>query len=223
MSTHCQDQWTLVGIEPGHSGSPNRDVTVLVYVLYRTEVDQFQVYFIWYTCWNTTYDIRKLKLRIVWETLAEWAKTSWILFSTMKIDTSQDFTLKTWGLLKSNIASSLSFLDKNFHFLVQKTWKLILCSSLYPVILFLHGAGFSSLSWALLVKSLSASVPGCYLVAIDIRGHGDSRTSDESDFSFETLSEDVCRIYEALLQDGFIPGGGDEVAILRSRFSKASF
>lgn len=75
------------------------------------------------------------------------------------------------------------------------------------VLLFLHGAGFSALSWALLVKSVSASVPGCYLVAIDLRGHGNSRATNESDFSFETLSEDVCTIYDALMQHGFIPGG----------------
>ena len=90
------------------------------------------------------------------------------------------------------------------------------------VLLFLHGAGFSALSWALLAKNISESVPGCFLVAIDLRGHGDSRTADESDFSFETLSEDVCRVYETLVKDCHLPGA-DEVATQFISYPKFKF
>ncbi len=36
----------------------------------------------------------------------------------------------------------------------------------------------------------------CRAVAVDLRGHGDSRTGDDGDLSSDTLADDVCRVAE---------------------------
>lgn len=59
-----------------------------------------------------------------------------------------------------------------------------------PLILFLHGGGFSALSWAQLTKCVTERVR-CQCLAFDLRGHGDTRTPDDTDLSAETLSNDI--------------------------------
>lgn len=59
-----------------------------------------------------------------------------------------------------------------------------------PLILFLHGGGFSALSWANLTKCVTERVR-CQCLAFDLRGHGDTRTPDDTDLSAETLSNDI--------------------------------
>lgn len=59
-----------------------------------------------------------------------------------------------------------------------------------PVLLFLHGGGFSALSWAALTGVLSKLV-ACRCTAIDLRGHGDSLTTNDTVLSAEVLSSDV--------------------------------
>ncbi|KAL3314778.1 Protein phosphatase methylesterase 1 [Cichlidogyrus casuarinus] len=58
------------------------------------------------------------------------------------------------------------------------------------LLLFLHGGGFSGLSWAHLTKLITEEI-NCQCIAIDIRGHGDTLCDDERDFSMETLSKYV--------------------------------
>lgn len=69
-----------------------------------------------------------------------------------------------------------------------------------PVLFFLHGGGFSGLSWAVLSKTVTNLVR-CQCIAIDIRGHGDTKTSDESDLTIETLTKDIsqviCQLYSS--------------------------
>jgi protein phosphatase methylesterase 1 len=72
--------------------------------------------------------------------------------------------------------------------------------SLSPVLIFLHGGGFSGLSWAVLSKAVTNLVQ-CQCIAIDIRGHGETKTTDENDLSIETLTNDVCQILHHLYQE----------------------
>ena len=65
-----------------------------------------------------------------------------------------------------------------------------------PVLLFLHGAGFTGLSWAPVAKELLAS--GCHyrIVALDHRGHGLTRTDDDIDLSADTLAADAYTLWQ---------------------------
>ncbi|XP_063241307.1 protein phosphatase methylesterase 1 isoform X2 [Bacillus rossius redtenbacheri] len=56
-----------------------------------------------------------------------------------------------------------------------------------PVLLLLHGGGFSALTWALFSASVTSMVE-CRIVAVDLRGHGDTVTSDDTDLSAETMA-----------------------------------
>lgn len=71
------------------------------------------------------------------------------------------------------------------------------CGSSGPALVFLHGGGFSALSWSLLSARLSQLVR-CKCTAIDLRGHGDTETSDDKDLSVDRLSLDVKQVIENL-------------------------
>lgn len=45
------------------------------------------------------------------------------------------------------------------------------------------------------------SMVQCSVIAVDLRGHGESRTEDEKNLSAETMSRDVGHIYEELYKD----------------------
>eukprot|EP01135_Chromosphaera_perkinsii_P005655 Nk52_evm26s356 gene=Nk52_evmTU26s356 len=64
-------------------------------------------------------------------------------------------------------------------------------------VVMLHGGGHSALSWAVMTGEL-VNLCNCKIVAIDLRGHGSSRTLDESDFSLATLTNDVVGIVEQM-------------------------
>lgn len=66
-----------------------------------------------------------------------------------------------------------------------------------PLLILLHGAGYSALSWGLFAKSLS-KLAHVKIVAIDLRGHGQTDTLDNSNLSSETLTNDVVHVYQAL-------------------------
>jgi protein phosphatase methylesterase 1 len=72
--------------------------------------------------------------------------------------------------------------------------------NLSPVLFFLHGGGFSGLSWAVLSKAVTNLVH-CQCIAIDIRGHGETKTTDENDLSIQTLTNDVCQILHQLFNE----------------------
>lgn len=59
-----------------------------------------------------------------------------------------------------------------------------------PVVLLLHGGGHSSLSWAVFTKTL-CDMCECQVVAIDFRGHGDTKTTDDDKMSAQTLASDI--------------------------------
>lgn len=54
----------------------------------------------------------------------------------------------------------------------------------------LHGGGYSGLSWSLFVREIT-EVINCQCLALDIRGHGMSKTNNELDLSADTLATDV--------------------------------
>lgn len=57
-----------------------------------------------------------------------------------------------------------------------------------PLLVMLHGGGFSALSWAHFSVEI-AKIIHCQCLAIDIRGHGDTQTDNEDDLSAETLAQ----------------------------------
>ncbi|XP_078258274.1 protein phosphatase methylesterase 1 isoform X1 [Rhinoraja longicauda] len=66
-----------------------------------------------------------------------------------------------------------------------------------PVLLLLHGGGHSALSWAVF-SSLIISRVKCRVVAVDLRGHGDTKVVNSDDLSAETMSRDVGDIIDTL-------------------------
>ena len=69
------------------------------------------------------------------------------------------------------------------------------------LVVFLHGGGYSALSWSLLAREM-ASLTNCRLLAIDLRGHGETEVEgDEADLSGSTLVGDVKAVVEKVQQD----------------------
>ena len=66
-----------------------------------------------------------------------------------------------------------------------------------PLLLLLHGGGFSALSWACFSDAITRLV-ACRCLALDLRGHGDSVTEDDSDLAEGTLSTDVAEVVRRL-------------------------
>ncbi|XP_040378839.1 protein phosphatase methylesterase 1 [Oryza brachyantha] len=67
-----------------------------------------------------------------------------------------------------------------------------------PVVFCLHGGGYSGLSFALAASRMKEKAR---VVSMDLRGHGKSTTSDDSDLSIETLSGDVIAVLHTLYGD----------------------
>ena len=55
-----------------------------------------------------------------------------------------------------------------------------------PTLFFVHGGGFSGLTWCLAVENLM-SLLECHVVAVDLRGHGETTTASDYDLSTRTL------------------------------------
>ncbi|KAL9973996.1 hypothetical protein ACROYT_G020523 [Oculina patagonica] len=69
-----------------------------------------------------------------------------------------------------------------------------------PLLLLLHGGGHSALSWSVFTKSITG-ICHCQVLAIDLRGHGNTTTEDDSDLSADTLSKDVGDIIKEMYGD----------------------
>ncbi|KAK2579588.1 hypothetical protein KPH14_010883 [Odynerus spinipes] len=70
-----------------------------------------------------------------------------------------------------------------------------------PTLVLLHGGGYSALTWAELTKSIMTMVV-CKVMAIDLRGHGDTHTTNEEDLSADTLAADVAAVIEVAIEEG---------------------
>ncbi|CAH2095765.1 unnamed protein product [Euphydryas editha] len=66
-----------------------------------------------------------------------------------------------------------------------------------PRIVTLHGGGYSGLSWALFTEEITSMIH-CQVVAMDIRGHGETQAKDPDDLSIETLVKDVEQVLQKL-------------------------
>ncbi|OAF65142.1 hypothetical protein A3Q56_07146 [Intoshia linei] len=67
------------------------------------------------------------------------------------------------------------------------------CGNDGPTIFFVHGAGFCADTWTILMNMLIKQLKvQCY--AIDLRGHGRSKCSDEKDMSLDVISDDVLNV-----------------------------
>ncbi|KAL1455077.1 hypothetical protein WDU94_009197 [Cyamophila willieti] len=69
-----------------------------------------------------------------------------------------------------------------------------------PILLCLHGAGFSALTWAVFAKEIIQKAK-LRVIAIDLRGHGDTHTAIEEDMSMDTLVKDICQCVEELFKN----------------------
>ncbi|XP_047980751.1 protein phosphatase methylesterase 1 [Salvia hispanica] len=67
-----------------------------------------------------------------------------------------------------------------------------------PVVLCLHGGGYSGLSFALSAKLIKEKAR---VVALDLRGHGKSYTENDLDLSIETLCNDVVAVVKTMYGD----------------------
>ena len=66
----------------------------------------------------------------------------------------------------------------------QDVFRVYMAGSSGPLVLALHGAGCTALSFAASAPALAAAA-SCRVAAIDLRGHGASRCADETDLSSE--------------------------------------
>ncbi|EAL66587.1 protein phosphatase methylesterase 1 [Dictyostelium discoideum AX4] len=80
---------------------------------------------------------------------------------------------------------------------------------------FLHGGGYTSLSWSLVVdkikkKNLEKKVR---MMCYDCRGHGETKTSDDSNLSIETMVDDCANLinyYQDIIYKNEGGGGGND-------------
>ncbi|KAJ4455176.1 putative protein phosphatase methylesterase 1 [Paratrimastix pyriformis] len=63
------------------------------------------------------------------------------------------------------------------------------------VLFLLHGAGHCAMSWAFFTKEMRDAAK---IVAMDLRGHGATQTSTESDMSLSRLAQDVIEVIQKL-------------------------
>ncbi|CAH0731425.1 unnamed protein product, partial [Brenthis ino] len=73
-----------------------------------------------------------------------------------------------------------------------------------PRIVTLHGGGYSGLSWALFTEEITSMIH-CQVVAIDIRGHGETKAKDSEDLSIDTLVKDVEQVLHKLFAQEIPP------------------
>lgn len=122
---------------------------------------------------------------------------------------SKDYTPLTWQSYFDDVVD-YNVPDTHDHFRVYLSSFDDLDYANKPLLILLHGGGYSGLSWAVFVKSL---LENCYckVAAIDLRGHGSSSTENDEDLSIQTMSKDVGYIYSLLVNDRM---GNDEPAVV---------
>jgi len=57
-----------------------------------------------------------------------------------------------------------------------------------PMVIFLHGGGHSALTWAKTVEDL-LKIAACDIMAVDLRGHGETKMNDDENLSTEVLTQ----------------------------------
>ncbi|KAJ3589313.1 hypothetical protein NHX12_010158 [Muraenolepis orangiensis] len=82
----------------------------------------------------------------------------------------------------------------------KDVFRLYCSGSHGPVLLLLHGGGHSALSWAVFSAVICGRV-NCRVVAMDLRGHGDTKVQNSEDLSAETMASDISKVVEVLYGD----------------------
>eukprot|EP00794_Sanderia_malayensis_P006966 gene6966-7751_t len=72
----------------------------------------------------------------------------------------------------------------------ENTFRVYTAGDDGAVLLLLHGGGHSSLSWAVFTDAMTKSC-NCRILAIDLRGHGHSKTQDDANLAADVLAKDV--------------------------------
>jgi len=73
-----------------------------------------------------------------------------------------------------------------------------------PLLVLLHGGGFSGLTWSLFAESIDSLVC-CQVMAIDLRGHGKSKSQNEENLSAETQVSDVISVIKCMFGEDAPP------------------
>ncbi len=84
-----------------------------------------------------------------------------------------------------------------------------------PLLVLLHGGGYSALTWAPLAVAVAAHAT-CGVLAMDLRGHGDSAMATEEqecDLSAETMAGDVCQVV-AVAKDVLLNGRAPDILLV---------
>ena len=71
-----------------------------------------------------------------------------------------------------------------------------------PLVIFLHGGGQTRFAWAEAGNKISQH--GFYVIAYDLRGHGDSFWSKEGDYTIHAHRKDLASIISSLGSLGLI-------------------
>lgn len=107
----------------------------------------------------------------------------------------RDFTPVTWNQYFERM-SDIKVADDTF--------RVYESGSSGPVCFFLHGGGFSALSWAVLSKALTGMV-SCRCTAMDFRGHGDTHTSNDENLEADVMANDVGNVVKKIYGDDSPP------------------
>lgn len=98
-------------------------------------------------------------------------------------------------------SSWTKYFDKSEDVEIQKNkFRVYRTGTEGPILLLLHGGGYSALTWSLLNEELKSRVV-CQTVAIDLRGHGNTITENDEDLSKDTLAADIGHIVDKLYGD----------------------
>jgi protein phosphatase methylesterase 1 len=108
------------------------------------------------------------------------------------ISATKDFSPLSWNQYFSE--------SKDIRINEESSFRVYLKGEVGPVLLLLHGGGFSALTWSCYTASISYMVQ-CRCAALDLRGHGDTTTDDDANLSAETLSKDVADVVQKLYGD----------------------
>lgn len=69
-----------------------------------------------------------------------------------------------------------------------------------PTLVALHGGGYSGLTWALFTSTIVRHCK-CRVLAIDLRSHGNTKTSDDDMMNIDTLVDDVVAVINSTHRD----------------------
>uniref|UniRef100_A0A8C2GDL4 Protein phosphatase methylesterase 1 n=1 Tax=Cyprinus carpio TaxID=7962 RepID=A0A8C2GDL4_CYPCA len=113
------------------------------------------------------------------------------------LDVTNYFTPLPWSQYFETMEDILPFCSVKHSFTPLYTFRIYSSGSHGPVLMLLHGGGHSALSWAVFTSVICSRI-NCRVVAMDLRGHGDTKVKNPDDLSAETMAKDIGKVVEAL-------------------------